>query len=184
MEFCCSDKWRLTWDGRKSCCCDSPARARACSQGKEKDAAKPNCLWCAMDVQLQYISSAAQTTPQVPSWEEKVQGALETAASWLSGETRQVLRGRMETQMTKAAAGEHLPASVFPAWPTEGNRRLLPCVCHVLANYLCLLTPSPAAVAYSNRICLRFRQCCFQVHLFPGPVGHPLEKEDIVKMGG
>lgn len=76
----------------------------------------------------------------------------------------------------------HLPASVFYTWPTEGSRRLL--LCQVLANYLCLVTPSSAVGAYSNKICLHFRQCCFQVHLFPVPAGDPLEKEDIVMMGG
>lgn len=76
----------------------------------------------------------------------------------------------------------HLPASVVCAWPTEGSRRLLLCVSHVLANYLCLVTASSAAGAYSNKICLHFRMCCFQVHLFPVPAGDLLEMENIVTM--
>ena len=93
--------------GRKPCCCDSSARVRTCSQGKQKDSARPSGLWCVTGVQLQCISSAAQTTLQVLAWEERAKGALETAVSWLSGATRQVLRGRTETQMTKAVGGEH-----------------------------------------------------------------------------
>jgi len=78
----------------------------------------------------------------------------------------------------------HLPASVFCAWPAEGRRRLLLCVCHVLANDVCLVTPSSAAGAYSNKTCLCFRQCCSQVQLFLVPADDPLEKEDIVMTGG
>lgn len=51
--------------GYKPCCCDSPARARTCFQGKEKGAARLSWLSCAMNVQLWRIDSAAQTTPQV-----------------------------------------------------------------------------------------------------------------------
>lgn len=71
----------------------------------------------------------------------------------------------------------HLLASVFDA-------RLLLCVCHVLANYLCLVIPCSADGTYSNKTCLYFRQCFFQVHLLPVPVGNPLAKEDIVMVGG
>lgn len=60
-----------------------------------------------MRVQLQYIASAAQTTPQVPAWEERAEGASETAVSWLSGEARQILKGRTGPQMTKTAGVEY-----------------------------------------------------------------------------
>lgn len=88
--------------------------------------------------------------------------------------------------MTKAVAGEYAASAslCFYAWPAEGSRRLLLCVSHVLANELCLVTPSSAVGAYSNEICLCFRQCWFQDCLFPLPAGDPLEKEDTVTMGG
>jgi len=67
--------------------------------------------------------------------------------------------------MISAAAGEHLPAC-FLCLAHWWKQKAPWCVCHFLANYLCPITPSSAAGAYSNKIYLHFRKCCLQVPQF------------------